>query len=182
VSRTGLVNNANDALAWGLLPILMAGEGLSTLQIGAVAGAYPAVWGISQIATGALSDRIGRRVPIAVGMWTQAAALMWFWAGHAFAHRIGAAVLLGLGTALAYPTLLAAVGDLAALSWRATAVGVYRMWRDGGYVVGAIAAGALADFFGAPVTLVVVACATALSGLDAWLNLRSSSNDLNNLE
>jgi MFS family permease len=181
VSRTGLVNNANDALAWGLLPVLMVGQGLTIVQLGAVASVYPAVWGVGQLLTGALSDRLGRRLPAAVGMWTQALALLWFWAGDGFAEMTGAAVLLGLGTALTYPALLAAVGDLAAPSWRATAVGVYRTWRDGGYVVGAIVAGVLADLFDTQTALLTVAGATALSGLDAWINLQSSSDDLNNV-
>jgi MFS family permease len=181
VSRTGLVNNANDALAWGLLPVLLVGQGLTIVELGAVASIYPAVWGVGQLLTGALSDRTGRRLPVAVGMWTQASALLWFWAGEGLAEMMGAAVLLGLGTALTYPALLAAVGDLAAPSWRATAVGVYRTWRDGGYVVGAIAAGILADLFDTHTAVLAVAGATALSGLDAWVNLQSSSDDLNNL-
>lgn len=180
-SRTGLVNNANDALAWGLLPVVMAGQGLTTLQIGTVAAVYPAVWGIAQLGTGALSDRIGRRIPVAVGMWIQALALLLFWKATDFSHMIGAAALLGMGTALTYPALLAVVGDLAAPSWRAAAVGVYRTWRDGGYVIGAVAAGVLADLFSVGTALVIVAVATALSGWDAWVNLRSSSDDLNTL-
>lgn len=178
-SRTGLVNNANDALAWGLLPLVMAGQGLTTLQIGTVAAVYPAVWGIAQLGTGALSDRIGRRIPVAVGMWTQAVTLLLFWKATDFSHMIGASALLGLGTALTYPALLAVVGDLAAPSWRAAAVGVYRTWRDGGYVIGAVAAGVLADLFGVGTALVTVAVATGLSGWDAWVNLRSSSDNLN---
>jgi MFS family permease len=170
-SRTGLVNNANDALAWGLLPLMLSAEGLSTSQIGAVAGLYPAVWGLTQLVTGPLSDRIGRRLPIAFGMWLQALALAWFCLTQGFAPRAGASVLLGLGTALTYPSLLAVVGDLAAPAWRAAAVGVYRTWRDGGYVVGAITAGLLADAFGLVAALAVVAGITALAGLDAWMNL-----------
>jgi MFS family permease len=180
-SRTGLVNNANDALAWGLLPVVMLAEGLTTVQIGTVAAVYPAVWGIGQLATGALSDRIGRRLPIALGMWVQAGALLLFWKAGDFPQMIVASALLGLGTALTYPALLAVIGDLAAPAWRAAAVGVYRTWRDGGYVVGAIAAGVLADLLGVGTALVVVAAATALSGWDAWINLRSSSDDLNSL-
>jgi MFS family permease len=180
-SRTGLVNNANDALAWGLLPVLMLTQGLTTVEIGTVAAVYPAVWGIVQLGTGALSDRIGRRSPVAAGMWIQAVALLFFWKASAFSHMVGASALLGFGTALTYPALLAVVGDLSAPSWRAAAVGVYRTWRDGGYVVGAVAAGVLADVFGAGTALVIVALATALSGLDVWINLRSSSDDLNNL-
>ena len=178
-SRTGLVNNANDALAWGLLPVVMLAQGLTTVQIGTVAAVYPAVWGIGQLGTGALSDRIGRRLPVAVGMWTQAAALLLFWKANDYSHMTAASALLGLGTALTYPALLAVVGDLAAPSWRAAAVGVYRTWRDGGYVIGAVAAGLLTDLFGTGTALVIVALVTALSGCDAWLNLRSSSDDLN---
>jgi MFS family permease len=180
-SRTGLVNNANDALAWGLLPVVMLDQGLMTIQIGTVAAIYPAVWGVAQLATGAWSDRIGRRVPVALGMWIQAAALLFFWRAADFSHMIAASALLGLGTALTYPALLAVVGDLAAPSWRAAAVGVYRTWRDSGYIVGAIAAGMLADLFGGETALVIVALGTALSGGDAWINLRSSSDDLNRL-
>lgn len=180
-SRTGLVNNANDALAWGLLPVVMLARGLTTVQIGIVAAVYPAVWGLAQLPAGALTDRTGRRVPIALGMWVQAAALAFFWIAGDFSQMIAASALLGLGTALTYPALLAVVGDLAAPSWRAAAVGVYRTWRDAGYVAGAVAAGVLADLFGVGTALVVVAVATALSGWDAWSNLPSSSDDLNTL-
>lgn len=180
-SRTGLVNNANDALAWGLLPVLMLDQGMTTLQIATLAGVYPAVWGIGQLGTGALSDRIGRRLPISLGMWTQALALLVFWKAQSFPHMVVAAVLLGLGTALTYPTLLAVMGDLAAPSWRAAAVGVYRSWRDLGYVIGALGAGLLADLFSIATALLIVALVTALSGWDAWNNLRSSSDELNSL-
>lgn len=180
-SRTGLVNNANDALAWGLLPVVMLGQGLSTVQIGTVAAVYPAVWGIAQLATGAWSDRVGRRLPVALGMWIQAAALLLFWRAGDFPQMVGASALLGAGTAFTYPALLAVVGDLADPSWRAAAVGVYRTWRDGGYVVGAIAAGVLSDLFGVGTALVIVAAWTGASGWDAWINLRSSSDDLNSL-
>jgi MFS family permease len=159
----------------------MSSAGMSTIEIATVAGVYPAVWGIAQLATGAWSDRVGRRLPISLGMWLQAAAVLWLWAADAFGELLVAAALLGVGTALTYPALLAAVGDLAAPSWRATAVGVYRTWRDGGYVVGAIAAGVVADVLSPGAALIVVAGATALSGLDAWINLRSSSVDLNTL-
>lgn len=180
-SRTGLLNNANDALAWGLIPVMMLARGLTTIQIGAIVAVYPAVWGIGQLATGALSDRIGRRIPIAAGMWIQAAGLLWFWKATDLSQAIGASALLGFGTALAYPALLAAVGDMAAPAWRAAAVGIYRTWRDGGYVVGAVAAGVLADLFSDEIALIMVAIVTALSGCDAWLNLRSSSDELNTL-
>ena len=182
VSRTGLVNNANDALAWGLLPVLLVDEGLSIVQLGTVASTYPAVWGLGQLLTGPLSDRWGRRLPIAVGMWTQASALLWFWTGDGFSGMLGAAVMLGVGTALTYPALLAAVSDMASPSWRATSVGVYRTWRDGGYVVGAVAAGVLADLFDVHKAVLAVAGATALSGIDAWVHLQSSSDNLMNVE
>jgi MFS family permease len=159
----------------------MLAQGLTTVQIGTVAAVYPAVWGIAQLATGALSDRVGRRLPVALGMWAQAAALLVFWKAGDFSSMIAASTLLGLGTALTYPALLAAVGDLAAPAWRAAAVGVYRTWRDGGYVVGAVAAGVLADLFGVGTALVIAALVTGLSGWDAWINLRSSSDDLNSL-
>jgi MFS family permease len=183
VSRTGLVNNANDAHAWGLLPLLMAAQGLGAADVGLVAALYPAVWGMGQIFTGALSDRVGRRIPVAAGMWIQAAALLSFSVTHGLTAAAFSSVALGIGTALTYPALLAAVGDLVDPSWRATAVGIYRTWRDGGYVVGALAAGFFADLFDLRVALMLVAGVTALSGLDAFANLPrgSSSDDLNNL-
>ena len=180
-SRTGLVNNANDAAVWGLLPLLMTSQGFSTVEIGLVAALYPAVWGIAQLGTGLLSDHVGRRGPISVGMWTQALALLWFSAGGPLEHRVGAAILLGCGTALTYPALLAAVGDRAEPAWRASAVGIYRMWRDGGYVVGALAVGALADLYAGSTALAVIAAVTGLSGIDAWIHTPSSSDELNSL-
>lgn len=183
LSRTGLVNNANDAHVWGLLPLLLTVQGLSTAQIGLVAATYPMVWGIGQLFTGALSDRIGRRVPIAVGMWIQAVALLGFSLTTGLASGATLSIVLGVGTALTYPALLAAVGDVAAPGWRAAAIGIYRTWRDGGYVVGALAAGVIADLFDLRVALGAVALLTALSGLDAWIHLRpdSSSDDLNSV-
>lgn len=183
ISRTGLVNNANDAHAWGLLPLLLVAQGLSTAQIGVVAAAYPVAWGIGQLFTGALSDQIGRRIPIAIGMWIQAGALLGFALTKGLAAGATFAILLGVGTALTYPALLAAVGDVAAPGWRAAAIGVYRTWRDSGYVIGALAAGAIADLFDLRIALGVVAAVTALSGFDAWVHLRqdSSSDDLNSV-
>jgi len=183
ISRTGLVNNANDAYMWGLLPLLLAGQGQSTAEIGVAAAAYPAAWGIGQLVTGALSDRIGRRAPIASGMWIQAAALLGLSVTGGLSAGVAFALLLGIGTALTYPTLLAAVGDLAAPGWRAAAIGVYRTWRDGGYVFGALTAGAIADLFSLRAAFAVIAAVTALSGLDAWLHLRpdSSSDNLNSV-
>lgn len=164
-TQAGLVNNLNDGLAWGLFPLIFASAGLGLEAIGLLAGLYPAVWGVTQLITGGLSDRLGRKWLIAFGMWTQASgilavALWWTSAGFA----VGA-VLLGLGTAMVYPTLLAAIGDVAHPSWRASAVGVYRLWRDLGYALGAIIAGIVADLFGLSQAALAVAALTFLSGL-----------------
>lgn len=172
VSRTGMINNANDALAWGVIPLVLLGQGFSTAQIATVAAVYPAVWGAAQLGTGALSDRIGRRLPIALGMWVQALALGWFWLGGNYPMRVGAAALLGIGTALVYPTFAAAVSDLSSPAWRASAVGGYRLWRDLGYLFGAIVAGLVADIAGSySPAIAVLAILTALAGADAWVNL-----------
>jgi MFS family permease len=165
-SQAGLVNNLNDALAWGLAPLYLATSGASVSQVGVVAAVYPAVWGLGQLATGALSDHVGRKPLIVGGMLVQAAALALLVAGQgAFAPALGAAILLGLGTALVYPTLIAAVSDVAQPVDRAQLVGVYRFWRDFGFVVGALVAGLVADVFGAGAAIVVVAALTAGSGL-----------------
>jgi MFS family permease len=164
-SQAGLVNNLNDGLAWGIFPLLFAQAGLSVSRIGVLAALYPAVWGFGQLATGALSDRIGRKWLIAAGMWTQAVAIGVIAAVHGFWPWAGAAVLLGAGTAMVYPTLLAAVGDVAHPAWRATAVGVYRLWRDAGFAVGALLAGVVADVLGIDAAIWVVAAVTAVSGV-----------------
>ena len=147
-SQAGLVNNLNDGLAWGLFPILFAGAGLSIARIGVLAALYPAVWGVGQLVTGALSDRWGRKWMIAGGMWLQALALALIAVADAFAAWAVAAVLLGAGTAMVYPTLLASIGDVAHPAWRARSIGIYRLWRDGGFAVGALLAGIVADVLG----------------------------------
>jgi MFS family permease len=164
-SQAGLVNNLNDGLAWGLFPILFAASGLSVGRIGILAAVYPGVWGVGQLFTGALSDRWGRKWLIAAGMWTQALGLVVVALGTGFAPWLLGAVLLGAGTALVYPTLLAAIGDVAHPSWRARSVGVYRLWRDGGFAVGALLAGVVADTLGVRTAVWTVALLTALSGL-----------------
>lgn len=166
-SQAGLVNNLNDGLAWGLLPLAFTAAGLSLERTSLLAAAYPAVWGLGQLGAGALSDRVGRKWPIAAGMWLQAASLGLFALGRGFWPWLVAAVGLGLGTALVYPTLLATIGDAAHPDWRASAVGVYRLWRDSGYVVGALLAGLLADWLGIAWTIGIVAGLTALSGMVA---------------
>jgi MFS family permease len=163
-SQAGLVNNLNDGMVWGLIPIFLAGSGLPLEQIGIVVAAYPGVWGLSQLFSGALSDRWGRKWMIAAGMWVQAAGIGLLAAGRGFWVWLGGAVLLGLGTALVYPTLLAAVSDVAHPDWRASAVGVYRLWRDGGYALGALTAGLLADVFGIPVAMAAIGGLTVVSG------------------
>jgi MFS family permease len=164
-SQAGLVNNLNDGLAWGLFPILFAAAGLSVARIGVLAALYPAVWGLGQLFTGALSDRVGRKWLIVSGMWLQAFALGVIATVGAFGWWAVAAVLLGAGTAMVYPTLLASIGDVAHPSWRARSVGIYRLWRDGGFAVGALLAGIVADALGIRAAVWTVAALTAASGL-----------------
>jgi MFS family permease len=169
-SQAGLVNNLNDGLAWGLFPILFAGAGLSVGRVGVLAALYPAVWGAGQLLTGALSDRWGRKWLIVAGMWVQALALGGIALGDSFTVWAVAAMALGAGTALVYPTLLAAVSDVAHPAWRARSVGIYRLWRDGGFAAGALLAGAVADLVGVRAAVWVVAALTAASG--AFVALR----------
>jgi len=176
VSQAGLVNNLNDGLAWGLFPILFASAGLGIERIGILAAVYPAVWGAGQLVTGGLSDRIGRKWLIVGGMLVQAAALALIAGGAAFGVWLVAAVLLGAGTAMVYPTLLAAIGDVAHPEWRARSVGVYRLWRDGGFAVGAVLSGVLADAFGIPAAVAVVAALTAASGLVVAVRMRGDDH------
>jgi MFS family permease len=163
--QAGMVNNLNDGLAWGLFPLLFATAGLSLGKIGILAALYPAVWGLGQLGTGALSDRIGRKRLIVGGMLTQAVALGIVAAADTFGLWAVAAVLLGAGTAMVYPTLLAAIGDVAHPAWRARSVGIYRLWRDGGFAVGAILSGVVADLWGVRAAAWTVAALTAASGL-----------------
>jgi MFS family permease len=163
-SQAGMVNNLNDGMVWGLVPIFLSEAGLSIEQVGLIAAVYPGVWGLSQLATGALSDRLGRKWLVACGMWVQAAGIGLFVAGRHYWTWLAAAVLLGLGTAMVYPTLLAAVSDVAHPDWRASAVGVYRLWRDGGYALGALLSGVLADALGIPVAMAAIGVLTAVSG------------------
>ena len=163
-SLAGLVNNLNDGMAWGLLPLYYAAAGLSVGQIGILAALYPAVWGLGQPLTGALSDRLGRKGLIVVGLSIQACAIGLFAAGDGFVSWAGAAVLLGIGTAMVYPTLLAVIGDVAHPSWRASAVGVYRFWRDLGFAAGALLSGLVADLAGFDAAIWAVTGVTAVSG------------------
>lgn len=168
-SQAGTINNLNDAMVWGLVPIFLAGAGLPLKQVGIIAAVYPGVWGVSQLATGALSDRWGRKWMIAVGMWVQAVGIGLFATGRSFRPWLGGAVLLGLGTAMVYPTLLATVSDVAHPKWRATAMGVYRLWRDGGYAIGGLTMGILSDALSIPTAIASIGAVTFLSGaVVAW--------------
>ena len=169
-SQAGLVNNLNDGLAWGLFPLYFAAAGLDVAQIGILGFTYPATWGLLQLFAGGLSDRWGRKRLIAGGMILQSGALAAIGVLRGFWPWLGSAAVLGLGTAMVYPTLLAAVSDVAHPRWRGSAVGVYRLWRDSGYAVGALLAGALADRFGMGWSIGAVAGLTFASGL--WVGVR----------
>jgi MFS family permease len=164
VSQAGLVNNLNDGMAWGLFPLVFAAAGMNLAQIGLLAAIYPATWSVVQLATGVLSDRAGRKPLIVWGMWVQALGIAVVTVVHAFSGFVIGAVLLGIGTAMVYPTLLAAIGDVAHPSWRASAVGVYRLWRDLGYAIGALLAGVTADAFGLEAAMWLIATLTFMSG------------------
>jgi MFS family permease len=164
-SQAGLVNNLNDGMVWGILPLFLAGAGLGVERIGVVAATYPAVWGMGQLVTGALSDRLGRKWMIVAGLWLQALGILMVVLVGRFTLWVTAATLMGAGTALVYPTLLAAVSDVAHPTWRASSVGVYRLWRDSGYAVGALLSGILADALGFGWAIGAIAGLTALSGV-----------------
>ncbi len=175
VSQAGMVNNLNDGMAWGLFPLVFAAAGMSLTQIGWLAAIYPGVWGLAQLYTGALSDRIGRKHLIVAGMWVQAAGIGVIATAQAFFGFAGGAALIGVGTAMVYPTLLAAIGDVAHPSWRASSVGVYRLWRDLGYAVGAVFAGLIADAFGISAALAAIAVLTFASGTVVALRMRETA-------
>jgi MFS family permease len=173
-SQAGLVNNLNDGMAWGLLPLFYAANGLSLGEIGVLAATYPAVWAVGQIVTGGLSDRIGRKPLVVAGMLVQAAAIAAIALGSTFAVWLVASAFLGLGTAMVYPTLLATIADVADPAWRGSAIGVYRLWRDLGFAIGALLAGVIADGFGIPAAIVAVAALTAGSGLIVLVRMRET--------
>jgi MFS family permease len=171
VSQAGLVNNLNDGMAWGIFPLYFAAAGMRLEQIGLLAALYPAVWGVMQLFTGAWSDRIGRKGLIVWGMWVQAAGIAVTALTSSFAMFAVGALLLGAGTAMVYPTLLAAIGDVAHPAWRASAVGVYRLWRDLGYAIGALLAGFVADALGLAAAMWLVAAVTFGSGMIVALRM-----------
>jgi MFS family permease len=172
--QAGFINNLNDALAWGLLPIVQAAHGLTLGEIGLLAAAYPATWGIVQVATGAASDRTGRKPPIVIGMSLQAGAIAWIAVAPGLLTWLAAAVVLGVGTALVYPTLIAVIADVAPPRQRGAMVGIYRFWRDLGFAAGAVLVGLLADALGSTAAILAVATLTGVSGLIVGLRLRET--------
>ena len=172
--QAGLVNNLNDGMAWALLPLFFTAHGLGLREIGLLASIYPAIWGAGQLATGWISDYVGRRSLVVAGMLLQSLAIAGFVILPGFTGWVAESVLLGAGTALVYPTLLAVVSDAARVPERATAVGIYRFWRDSGYAAGAIIAGVIADAAGFPAAIITVACLTGLSALVVALRMRET--------
>ncbi|CCJ05590.1 MFS transporter [Methylocystis sp. SC2] len=173
-SQAGLVNNLNDGMSWGIFPLFFASFGLGVERIGLLKAVYPATWGILQVATGPLSDRWGRKGLIVAGMWVQATALFLTAATSQFHYWLIGSLLLGLGTAMVYPSLIAAVSDASHPSWRARSLSVYRFWRDLGYAIGALSAGIIADLFGMAWAIGAIAAVTFVSGLIVALLMRGS--------
>ena len=174
-SQAGLVNNLNDGMSWGIFPLFFASFGLGVERIGILKAIYPATWGILQIVTGPLSDRWGRKGLIVAGMWIQAGGLFLTAATSRFEWWLVGSLLLGLGTAMVYPSLIAAVSDASHPSWRARSLSVYRFWRDLGYAIGALSAGLIADRFGLSSAITSIAALTFLSGTVVAMLMRERS-------
>jgi MFS family permease len=175
-SQAGLVNNLNDGMSWGIFPLFFASFGLGVERIGVLKAIYPATWGILQIATGPLSDRWGRKGLIVAGMWIQSGGLLLTAAMRQFEWWVVGSLLLGLGTAMVYPSLIAAVSDASHPTWRARSLSVYRFWRDLGYAIGALSAGIIADIFGMTWAIGSIAALTFLSGMVVALIMREKVN------
>lgn len=174
-SQAGLVNNLNDGMSWGVFPLFFASFGLGVERIGILKAVYPATWGILQVATGPLSDRWGRKGLIVAGMWIQSAGLFITAATHQFEWWLAGSLLLGIGTAMVYPSLIAAVSDASHPTWRARSLSVYRFWRDLGYAIGALSAGIIADIFGMAWAIGAIAMLTFLSGAIVALVMREKT-------
>ena len=173
--QAGLVNNLNDGMSWGIFPLFFASFGLGVERIGILKAVYPAAWGILQVATGPLSDRWGRKGLIAGGMWVQAGGLFFTAFTRSFEWWLVASLLLGVGTAMVYPSLIAAVSDASQPAWRARSLSVYRFWRDLGYAIGALSAGLIADFFGLAWAIGSIAALTFISGVVVAILMRESN-------
>ena len=173
--QAGLVNNLNDGMSWGIFPLFFVSFGLGVERIGILKAVYPAAWGILQIATGPLSDRWGRKGLIVAGMWVQSAGLFLTAFTRSFEWWLVGSLLLGLGTAMVYPTLIAAVSDASHPTWRARSLSVYRFWRDLGYAIGALSAGLIADSFGLAAAINAIAALTFMSGAVAGVLIRQRS-------
>lgn len=173
VTQAGLVNNLNDGMLWGLLPVLLLNDGLGQERIGLIAAVYPAVWGIGQLFTGKLADHVNRRSLLIIGMALQGIAILGLPFMHAQAAYIALSAALGLGTALVYPTFLAVLAAHTHPQQRSEAVGVFRLWRDLGYAIGALITGLIADRFGITASILAIGAATVLSGLVVWLRMPS---------
>jgi MFS family permease len=174
-SQAGLVNNLNDGMSWGIFPLFFAAFGLGVERIGILKAVYPATWGILQVATGPLSDRWGRKGLIVGGMWVQAAGLLLTALTREFEYWLVGSLLLGIGTAMVYPSLIAAVSDASHPSWRARSLSVYRFWRDLGYAIGALSAGIIADILGMSWAIGIIAALTFISGVVVALLMRERS-------
>src|SRR5947208_1960838 len=174
-SQAGLVNNLNDGMSWGIFPLFFTAFGLGVERIGILKAVYPVTWGILQVATGPLSDRWGRKGLIVAGMWVQAAGLLLTAVTHHFGYWLVGSLLLGIGTAMVYPTLIAAVSDASHPTWRARSLSVYRFWRDLGYAIGALSGGIIADIFGLFWAIGAIAALTFVSGAAAALLMREPS-------
>jgi MFS family permease len=174
-SQAGLVNNLNDGMSWGVFPLFFAAFGLGVERIGILKAVYPAAWGILQIATGPLSDRWGRKGLIVAGMWIQAAGLLLTALTRQFEYWLIGSLLLGIGTAMVYPSLIAAVSDASHPTWRARSLSVYRFWRDLGYAIGALSAGIIADILGMAWAIVIIAILTFCSGIVVAVLMRERS-------
>jgi MFS family permease len=177
-SQAGLVNNLNDGMSWGVFPLFFAAFGLGVERIGILKAVYPAAWGILQIATGPLSDRWGRKGLIVAGMWIQAAGLLLTALTRQFEYWLIGSLLLGIGTAMVYPSLIAAVSDASHPTWRARSLSVYRFWRDLGYAIGALSAGIIADILGMAWAIVIIAILTFCSGIVVAVLMRERSRNL----
>jgi MFS family permease len=175
LSQAGLINNLNDVVIWGLLPLLALQVGMSAPEVARIGGTYLVVWGISQLGTGVLSDLIGRKPLITGGLWLQSLGIFFFVLSSGETAWLTAAVIMGLGTGMVYPTLLASISDHAHPAWRASALGIYRLWRDSGYAFGALLAGILSDVFNLATAILTIAVLTFIAGLLSFLYLTEAN-------